>query len=237
LTRAPDQPRILPAIPYRSYGCMTARGWTRRASLLLPLVLAGCGGGERMDFPALRYTYLPPFRLNVANVEINQLFVPSGMRPDVSHLDPAPPVDALRQMAQDRLIAVGTANTAVFAITNASLTKRGEVISGEMTVELSIVAPDGERLGFARADVTRQRTGGTEDLRATLYDFTKAMMDSMNVEFQYQLQRNLSQWLMTASAVLPPVEAQPLPMSPGQPPSMPPGAAPDAPAPMPPGYR
>ncbi len=216
---------------------MNARGLTRRASFLLPLVLAGCGGGQPMDFPALRYTYLPPFRLNVANIEINQLFVPSGMRPDVSHLDPAPPVDALRQMAQDRLIAVGTANTAVFAITNASLTKRGEVISGEMTVELSIVGPDGGRLGFARADVTRQRTGGTDDLPATLYDFTKAMMDSMNVEFQYQLQRNLSEWLMTASAVLPPVQAQPLPMSPGEPASPPPGAAPYAPAPVPPGSR
>lgn len=216
---------------------MTARGFTRRASLLLPLVLAGCGGGERMDFPPLRYTYLPPFRLNVANIEINQLFVPSGVPPDVSQLDPAPPVAALRQMAQDRLIAVGTTNTAVFAITNASLTKRGEVISGEMTVELSIVGPDGRRLGFARADVSRQRTGTTDDLRATLYDFTKAMMDSMNVEFQYQLQRNLSQWLMPASAVLPPVQAQPLPIAPGEPPSTSPGAPPSPPAPMPPDYR
>lgn len=212
---------------------MTARGLTRRASLLLPLVLAGCGGERRTDFPALRYTYLPPFRLNVANIEIDQRFVPSGMRPDVSHLDPEPPVDALRQMAQDRLVAVGTVNTAVFAITNASLTKRGDVITGQMTVELSIVGPDGGRLGFARAEVSRQRTGGTDDLRATLYNFTKAMMDSMNVEFQYQLQRNLPDWVMTASAVLPPVQAQPLPMTPGEPPSLPPGGVPLAPLPMP----
>ena len=213
---------------------MTARGLTRRASLLLPLVLTACGGEERTDFPALRYTYLPPFRLNVANVQIDQRFVPSGMRPDVSHLDPAPPVYALRQMAQDRLVAVGTANTAVFAITNASLTKQGDLITGEMTVELSIVGPDGGRLGFARADVSRQRTGSIDDLRATLYDFTKAMMDSMNVEFQYQLQRNLAQWLMPASAVLPPVQAQPLSMPPGQ---SPPGAAPYASPPISPGNR
>jgi hypothetical protein len=233
LTRTPDPPRILLAIPHRSHGCMTARCLTRRASLLLPLILAGCGGEERTDFPALRYTYLPPFRLNVANIEIDQRFVPSGIRPDVSHLDPEPPVDALRQMAQDRLVAVGTVNTAVFAITNASLTKVGEVITGQMTVELSIVGPDGGRLGFARAEVSRQRTGGTDDLRATLYDFTKAMMDSMNVEFQYQLQRNLPDWLMTASAVLPPVQAQPLPMAPGEAPSLPPPATPLVPAPIP----
>jgi len=237
LTRAPDRARILLAIPYRSFGCMNARGLTRRASLLLPLVLTACGGEERTDFPALRYTYLPPFRLNVANIQIDQRFVPSGMRPDVTHLDPAPPVNALRQMAQDRLVAEGVVNTAVFAITNASLTKQGDLITGEMTVELSIVGPDGGRLGFARADVSRQRTGSTDDLRATLYDFTKAMMDSMNVEFQYQLQRNLAEWLMTASAVPPPVQAQPLSMPPGQSQSLPPSAAPYMPPRMAPGSR
>jgi hypothetical protein len=214
---------------------MTARGLTRRLSLLLPFVLAACGGEERTDFPALRYTYLPPFRLNVANVEIEQQFVPSGIPPDVSQLDPAPPVDALRQMAQDRLVAVGTANTAVFAITDASLSKEGDVITGQMTVELSIVGGDGGRLGFARAEVSRQRTGGTDDLRGTLYDLTKAMMDSMNVEFQYQLQRNLPQWLVRTSAVPPPVQAEPLPMTPEAPPppSQQPSLSPTAPAPPP----
>jgi hypothetical protein len=205
---------------------MTVKGLTRRVSLLLPFILAACGGEVRTDFPALRYTYLPPFRLNVANIQIEQHFVPSGVPPDVSQFDPEPPVDALRQLAQDRLVAVGTANTAVFAITDASLTRRGDVITGQMTVELSIIGPDGERLGFARAEVSRQRTGGTDDLRGTLYDVTKAMMDSMNVEFQYQLQRNLPQWLVTAAAVPPPVQAEPLPMTPGEPPSLPPGQPP-----------
>lgn len=212
---------------------MTARGLTRRASLLLPFVLAACGGEQRTDFPALRYTYLPPFRLNVANIEIEQQFVPSGIPPDVSQLDPEPPVDALRQMAQDRLVAVGTANTAVFSIANASLTKEGDVIAGQMTVELSIVGPDGERLGFARAEVSRQRTGSTDDLRGTLYDLTKAMMDSMNVEFQYQLQRNLPQWLVRTSAVPPPVQAEPLPMTPEAPPSLSPGQQPALPPAVP----
>lgn len=216
---------------------MTARGLTRRASLLLPLTLAACGGETRTNFPPIRYTYLPPFRLNVANIEIAQRFVPSGIPPDVTDLDPAPPVEVLRQMARDRLVAAGTANTALFAITDASLTKEGDVISGKMVVELSIIGPDGGRLGFARAEVSRQRTGNTDDLRATLYDFTKAMMDSMNVEFQYQLQRHLAQWLMTASAVLPPVQAQPLPTTPGGPPSLPPGTAPPPPVPMPSGNR
>ncbi|HEY1935361.1 MAG TPA: hypothetical protein VGG99_25420 [Acetobacteraceae bacterium] len=210
---------------------MTARGLTRRASLLLPFILAACGG-ERQDFPTLRYTYLPPFRLNVATIQIDQRFVPSGIPPDVSQIDPDPPVDALRQMGQDRLVAVGTVDTAVFSITNASLTKQDDVITGQMTVDLSIIGPDGERLGFAEAQVSRQHTGHIDDLRATLYDMTKAMMDAMNVEFQFQLQRNLPQWLVTTSAVPPPVQAQPLPMAPAAPPP-PPSDVPAAPPPPP----
>lgn len=208
------------------------RGLTRRASLLLPLVLAACGGEPREDFPTLRFNYLPPFRLNVATIQIDQRFVPSGVPPDVSQLDPEPPIDALRQMAQDRLVAVGTVDTAVFSITNASLTREDDVITGQMTVELSIIAPDGQRLGFAQAQVARQHTGRVDDLRGTLYDMTKAMMDSMNVEFQYQLQRNLSQWLVTTAAVPPPVQAQPLPMAPAAPPP-PPAYTPSAPPPPP----
>src|SRR4051794_41171282 len=79
---------------------MTDRSRRRRgimgATLLLPLLLAGCGDGQRTDFPALHYGYLQPIRLNVATIAIEQHFRPSGIAPDVTQLDPAPPADALR---------------------------------------------------------------------------------------------------------------------------------------------
>ena len=215
----------------RSYGAnrdgasgMHARGLSRRASLLLPLLVAACGRPERTDFPAMRYGYLPQLRLNVSAIEIQQRFVPLGMAPDVSQLDPVHPVDALRAMAEDRLVAVGSTGTAVFAITDASLVRRGDVVTGRMAVILSIIGPDGRRLGFAEARVSRQHSGDIDDMRATLYDMTKAMMDAMNVEFEYQIKKNLREWLGSNAAALGPVQQQTLE-------TMPPAAAPPTPPP------
>lgn len=217
---------------------MPASLLTRRASLMLPLLLAACGGGQRRDFPPLRYNYLPPIRLNVASISIQDQFYPSGMPPDVTELDPVHPVEALRAMAQDRLQALGTSGQAVFGITNAVLTRDDDVITCVLTVELSIFPTPGIRSGFAQAIVSRQHTGAVDDLRAALYDITKAAMDAMNVEFEYQIQRNLAPWLVSAAPA--PVEQQPLETtpgaggapSPGPPPAAAPGTQPLAPTPM-----
>jgi len=102
---------------------MQAGFLSRRFVLLLPLALATCGEDEEPVFEPLRYNYLPPIQLNVASIDVQQRFIPSGIDPDVSGRDPAPPVDALKAMGNDRLQAFGTANKAVFAILDASLTR------------------------------------------------------------------------------------------------------------------
>lgn len=189
---------------------MISRGLTRRASLLLPLIVAACGGNEPHEFPPLRYTYLPPLRLKVATIDIEQRFIPSGVPPDVSPQDPVPPVQALRQMAQDRLQAFGTTGRAVFSIQDASLIRQGDTVIGNMAVGLDIYTSDNTRAGFAEARVSRRRTGNLGDLPSALYDMTRAMMDDMNVEFEYQVRRSLKDWLATTTAVPAPVESQPL---------------------------
>jgi hypothetical protein len=196
---------------------MHASRLTRRASLMLPFLLAACGGGKREDFPPLRYQYLPPIRLNVASVDIQQRFYPSGAPPDITDRDPVHPIEALRAMAEDRLQALGTSGQAVFAITNASLIRQDEVITCVLAVVLEIYPTPGQRSGFAQAIVSRQHTGPVDDLRATLYDITKTTMDAMNVEFEYQIRRNLASWLVSATP--PPVQQQPLDASPPVPPA------------------
>lgn len=203
-----------------------AGGLTRRAALLLPLLLAACGGEEPHYFPPLRYGYLPPIRLNVSSIQIEQRFIPSGMPPDVTQFDPVTLSDALRAMAQDRLQAFGTTGRAVFVIQDASLVRQGDTISGSMDVVLDIYPADGApRAGFAEARVTRQFSGHIDDLRAKLYEMTKAMMDAMNVEFEYQIRNRLHDWLASGTAPVPAVQAQPLDGSP------PPGASPSSPPP------
>jgi hypothetical protein len=188
---------------------------TRRGSLLLPLLLAGCGGGGReRSYPPLRYDYLTPLRLNVATIQIEQSFVPSGVAPDVSQYAPVPPAQALRAMAEDRLQGLGSADKAVFIIQDASLVRRRDTLSGHLAVELDIYNTPTTRVAFAQASVTGTFTGDLDDLPGRLYDMTKSLMDRMNVEFEYQARRGLGSWLLPAGAVQAPVEQQPLMQAP-----------------------
>jgi hypothetical protein len=182
---------------------------TRRLCVLLPLVVAACGE-ERKDFPPLDYSALTAIRLNVADVEVEQRFVPSGVDPDVTNQDPIPPVQALRGLARDRLKAFGAAGHAIFVIRDASLIKQKKQIAGVMDVQLNIITPDGQRGGFAEARVTQRHSGDIDDLRGTLYDITKAMTDDMNVELEYQIRRNLKDWLVSEEAAPTPVDQAPL---------------------------
>jgi hypothetical protein len=189
---------------------MSSRELTRRSSLLLPLLLAACGSRPQRQYPPLHYGFLTPLRLNVAELHVEQRFVPSGVAPDVSQLDPMPPVMALRNMAEDRVQAYGTTGRAVFVIKDASMIRQRDTIRASMAVELDVYTSGTTRAGFAEAGVSRTYSGDMDDLPSTLYDMTKDMMDRMNVEFEYQLRRSLRDWLLPEGAPQTPVEQQPL---------------------------
>jgi hypothetical protein len=188
---------------------------TRRHALLLPLFLAACGGGDDGQvYEPLRSDY-HPIELNVATIDVEQRFVPSGAPPDISAKDPASPVAALQTIATDRLKPFGTSGRAVFAILDASLTQQQDVIHGTMAVSLTIYGADGSQAGLAEAHVERTLTGRPSNLRQALYDMTKTMLFDMNAEFEYQIIHNLRAWLTTPAAPDTPVEQAPL----DQPPS------------------
>jgi hypothetical protein len=190
---------------------MQSRHLTRRVALLLPLALAACGGeDESLAFAPLRYNDLPPIRLNVASIAIEQRFIPAGVPPDVSYRDPVAPIDALKAMAHDRLQAFGTSNKAVFAILDASLTRDRDVLTGSFAVSLTIQDEGGASLGFAEARVQSRHVGEIDDIRPVLYDMTKSLMSDMNVEFEYQIRRHLKTWLTTDTAPPAPVQQAPL---------------------------
>jgi hypothetical protein len=189
---------------------MQAGFLTRRRALLLPLALAACVAEEPKVFDPLRYNYLLPIQLNVASIAVEQRFIPSGVAPDVSGEDPAPPIQTLKAMAADRLQAFGTANKAVFAILDASLTRENDVVTGSFAVSLTVQDDSGDQLGFAEARVEARHVGQIDDIRTVLYDITKSMMSDMNVEFEYQIRRNLKNYLTSAAAPDTPVEQAPL---------------------------
>ena len=183
---------------------------TRRLALLLTLALAACGSEREPLYEPLRYNYLPPIQLNVASIDIEQRFFPSGAPPDVSNLAPVPPVEALKAMALDRLQAFGTGNKAIFGILDGSLTRQNDVVIGSMAVSLTILDDRGAQAGYAEARVQSRHSGRIDALRPVLYDMTKTMMADMNIEFEYQIRRSLKDWLTNGAAPGTPVEQAPL---------------------------
>jgi hypothetical protein len=193
-------------------------------SLVLPLVIAGCAsdGSDAMRgaFPPLRYDYLTPLRLNVAAIEIENHFIAAPGGP--ASLSPVPPVEALEQMARDRLRADGASGRAVFVVDDSSIVLVPGGLSGSMAVHLDVLTADGRRAGFAEARASQVYTGPTSDIRAVTYDLVKNLMDRMNVEFEYQVRRSLGSWLQVTDTAPPPpvVQQQDL----GPPGSLPPSA-------------
>lgn len=201
---------------------MTANRVSRRAaltalSLCLPALLTACGGPPvPTSFAPLSWDYLPPLKLNVASIDIDDSWAPGSGRRDQGMLAPTPPVEALRKMAEDRLVAAGTSGRAVFVIEEASIVQSRDKYAGTFAVRLDISTSEGTRSGYAEARVMRTRNidddspGGK---RAELYDLVKRMMADMNVELEYQVRRSLHDYLLTGAPVAPtpgPVQQQDL---------------------------
>jgi len=204
--------------------------------LSLPLGLAACGGDEPPPTEAytqLHYEFLPKLRLNVGSVTVDDQAHANGPE-DLAAQSPAIPALALEQMAHDRLVAAATAGAANFVVDQASIVRQPNgTLSGVLAVHLDITTPTGANAGYAAAEVERQHIPGSdpENLQNNLYDLTKQMMDAMNVEFEFQLKKTLSSWLVTGNAVPAPVIAQPLDQAPPAAPAPPPVEA--APPPPP----
>lgn len=183
---------------------------------LLPVFLVagvtGCGNSPPPPpqvFPPLNYDYLPPIVLNVANLTVENNYVPDPAAATLIGEDPEAPADALLAMLQHRLVASGAPGNGTATIENASLEQVGDDYVGVMTVRLDLATPDNTKTGYTEASVSVTQTApgpdaSQDDIRAALYGITKKLMVSMNVQLQYQIQHNLGGWISYgASAAVP----------------------------------
>ena len=187
----------------------------RRSLLLLPLAAASCSESPppRTNFAPLRYDYLNPIGLNVASIDTQVRLYQSGGPGDATQLAPVDLIAALQQVGADRLRAWGSSGRAEYVITEASLFHHSGSYEGGCAVEVNVYpAESNQRAGYAEARVFRRIDTDSDDVRGTLYDLEKQLLDAMNVELEYQVRRNLKDWLVAAPAAVPaPVNAQPLP--------------------------
>jgi hypothetical protein len=177
----------------------------RRGLLLLPLAAAACGRREVPPPPLrpLAYAHLTRLPLNVATVEVSP-DAPVPPPGDIgAQLQPTP-TEAVRQMGRDRLAAVGTTGQAVFAATIATIVRDRAGIACLVGCRLEILSPEGNRLGFVQAEA-RHTASGQDASRPRAADLLlRRAMDDLNVEFEFQLRRNLRDWLATVAPVAAP---------------------------------
>lgn len=176
----------------------------RLAPFILIAELAACGGNSPPPppqvFPPLDYSYLPPIVLNISNITVQNDYVPDAGAATLIGEDPEAPANALSAMLQHRLVANGTPGNGVVTIENASLEQVGGNYVGVMTVRLDVASQDGLKTGFTEASVSVTQTAPDSDadqnqVQAVLYGVTKQLMDQMNVQLQYQIQRNMGSWI------------------------------------------
>ncbi len=185
----------------------------RRAMLplLAAALLAACAETPpAATYRPLTFEYLTKLRLDVATVDVDNGWTPGPVAEGGAHVEgqaPEAPVDALRRMAQDRLLSGGSSGHATFVIDDASLSRINDRFQADFAVHLDISSGDGTRTGYAEARISRTRTISDytpEGTRRELYDLEKAAMDDMNVEFEYQVRRSLKDWLQPTSPAAPP---------------------------------
>lgn len=215
----------------------------RRAALAGLLATAACGGREQplpVSVPAAgppSYAYLTPLRLAVGRIEV----IPATDAAATRTMPPAPlsPSMVVTAMAQDRLSAAGGPGSARFRTQIATLTRESAGSGGVFTTaterltcvmrcRIEIVSEEGSPAGFAEAEVRRTATrpAGSQAERAqAAEEIVRLAGSDLNVEFEYQLRRNLRSMLRAA----PSPDA---PAPPAETPSASPADSPAAPASM-----
>jgi hypothetical protein len=168
----------------------------------LPLALAGCGGPPAAPqiFAPLHYSYLAPISLNVGTIVTQVNYVPAMDGSSIDGMSPEAPLDAVRAMIQDRMVAAGSGGTATVQVNDASLRRVGDTVVATVSIHLTVQSADGHRTGYTDASVTRTRTtpddSSMEAMRAFLYAMVQDLMNAENVQLEYQIRQNLGGWLV-----------------------------------------
>ncbi|MDY0882225.1 hypothetical protein ACFPL7_21795 [Dongia soli] len=182
----------------------------------LPLLAAACSSPPPApQLPPLTYNALPPIRLDVAQVQIDQSYQAPGTAPHIDHLFPQIPAQVAAQWARDRLQAAGQSGQAVYTVTDASATDtvlpRPQSFSAMLTdeqsnrydlniaVRLQVTSGDGTRHGAVQVSANRSQTVSEkttpEQREVVWYQLTQQTMNDLNVKLERDIGAHLAGFL------------------------------------------
>lgn len=163
-------------------------------------IVSGCADRPPETFPKPDYSYLPKMNLNVARIDVSDEAIPKKEN-SLASKSPTPPDQTLTLMANQRLNATGNSGTGIFTITEANIEKSSDdILIGHMNVSLTLDDPTHNRHAEVTAQVTHQdNLSGNNSKRHELYELNQHLMDDMNVELEYQIRKNMGDWLTDAT--------------------------------------
>ncbi|MBI4184650.1 MAG: hypothetical protein HY521_11715 [Proteobacteria bacterium] len=167
--------------------------------------------------PELSFAHLPPIRLAVARLEIDDRYQPPFKEPNVEHRLATPPARAAASWARDRLRADGADGVARFVISRAAVVEthlptrggivgvftrdQGERYDADLEVMLEILSERGTRLGFINAHASRSRTVeegiSLAERERVWFEMTAALVQDLDGELGRQIRTHLGDFVVT----------------------------------------
>jgi hypothetical protein len=196
-------------------GC--ARRLTIRVFLLVVLAVVGACETtvERSEFPEFTYLHHPPIPLDVASIALEEAYRSPLTAPNIEHLFPTSPAEAVGRWVADRLVAVGVQRVARVTLLDASVVatrlerregvedllwvEPNERIDARLKISVEVIDETGASLAFATAEVVRSRSLA-EDLTlnerdAIYFELTEALMNDLNATLEQNIRDYLGAYV------------------------------------------
>ena len=187
------------------------------AALIATLGLLSCAAPPpKQQFADITFEHLPPYKFNVARVDVVSDFKPTLEPPYVEQQFPIPPERAIRQWIRDRIQPAGVEGVAKVVINNASVkqvelpqkkdleskftTEQTERYDAVADVTINIYGTRGFRDGYTEAHVERTQTvpeDATLNERERIwYNMTDALMKDFNTQMEENIREYLQKFLV-----------------------------------------
>jgi hypothetical protein len=185
------------------------------AAVLAGLLVACTGDYESFQPPPLDFSGSPPLRLAVERVTVQSAYRPQDYPPFIDSQMPLKPEDAIRQLLENRLVAVGGPGTVQAVILDASVkeepletqsgvrgfftTEPAVRLEGRFQVRVDRLNPVGEVLNSVSTSVVRTRSipegAGYAERQKIGYQLMRELLDDLDAALSTNIRTNFGEIL------------------------------------------
>ena len=183
--------------------------------LIALLFVTACAAPPAKQYPPLRFTNKTPIHLDVANIEVRNEYQAPQKAPNIEHVFPVTPAEAMSAWTNDRIKAVGAANRLLVTIKEASVVEsklpttqgfkglftndQAGKLEANLVVDVRLYGSRNVSLASTEVRANRHATvpenislSGRDDLH---YSMTRALMNDLNAELEKNMHQYFSQYI------------------------------------------